>query len=269
MLTACLCAYWPTDAYGAIQTDASGNVRAALAYNETSPYRHVKDLGLAIVRDGQRVYDQAVTAVGCVEPTCLPARSGRAVSVRDLDGDGEPEVVVDLFWGGTHCCHIAKIFAFDGTGYRLALERNWGDPHYDLTDLNGDTVPELVGRDGRFSGDFTGHAGTGWPVMIWRYAGGRLHDVTREFPEKMEADGDYWLKQYFRTRRTSPSTGDGGLGLLAAWAGNEYRLGRRADTLRTLRQLLRVGGLEAGPLWLQGRRFIVKLDRLLRAWGYH
>jgi hypothetical protein len=30
--------------------------------------------------------------------------------VRDLDGDGEPEVLVDFYWGGVHCCFYTDVY---------------------------------------------------------------------------------------------------------------------------------------------------------------
>jgi hypothetical protein len=53
--------------------------------------------------------------------------------------------------------------------------------------------------------------------------------------------------------------------MLAAWAADQYRLGRRARALRFVRREVRSGRLRH----MRGRRgFARRLDRQLRRWGY-
>src|SRR5207244_3839241 len=72
----------------------------------------------------------------------------RSVAVRDLDGDAEPEVVLDLYSGGAHCCYSTDIYRYNGSGYSLG-EHAWGDVGYRLADLHRDTqvVPTAWAAD--------------------------------------------------------------------------------------------------------------------------
>ena len=71
--------------------------------------------------------------------------------LRDLDGDREPEVIVDLFTGGAHCCSVSAIYSFaEGSGKYAPLRHNWRDAGYRLQDLRDDGKLELRTRDARF-----------------------------------------------------------------------------------------------------------------------
>jgi virginiamycin B lyase len=52
--------------------------------------------------------------------------ASNAVTVRDLDGDGEPEVMLTLNWGGPHCCSWSRIYRYDALRRRyVAVEHFW------------------------------------------------------------------------------------------------------------------------------------------------
>ena len=73
------------------------------------------------MRDGLTLVDRAV-GPGCPEEPCGVVPSGIAakqdsIRLRDLDADREPEVIVDLFTGGAHCCAFSTIYTFvEGSG---------------------------------------------------------------------------------------------------------------------------------------------------------
>ena len=74
--------------------------------------------------------------------------------MRDLDGDHEPEVVLDLFWGGAHCCWWTRVYRLDrARGTYVPLNHWWGDAkaRSRLRDLDHDGVPEFVAADDRFT----------------------------------------------------------------------------------------------------------------------
>src|SRR5687768_274524 len=88
-----------------VETATNGNVTAELSYRETVDFR------VKITRDGAVLYDRAIG--GRCEEFCMPTESaltGKHVGFRDLDGVGEPEVIVDVHSGGTSCCVL--VFAF-------------------------------------------------------------------------------------------------------------------------------------------------------------
>lgn len=246
-------------AAGEQQSSSSGQVRATFFYYEASEVGF-EDLWLTIDRAGLTAYDELVRARYCEEPWCYPASIDRnSVHVRDLDGDDEPEVLLDLFTGGAHCCFVTQIFSFDGFGYRKAREHNWGDPGYRLSDLDADGSPELRTADPRFAYRFAAYAFSRFPLKILRWRDGRLVNVTRRFPALIRRDAKRWMRTY-RRARIEPQ------GALAAWAADQYSLGRRAKALRVVRREIRSGKLRTMP---GSSRFARKLDRKLRRWGYY
>ena len=89
---------------------------------------------LTITRQGQQLYSQPIVSRYCrgCELEHLPGRP--ALQVADLEGNGQPDAVVELNTGGTHCCTIVQVLSYDpGTmAYRLS-ERDFGDPGALLT----------------------------------------------------------------------------------------------------------------------------------------
>src|SRR5689334_10353576 len=81
-----------------------------------------------------------------------PTGAGFAgLSVKDLDGDGEPEVLVDRSDGFTPCCTSeTAILRLDPVaGTYTEVDRHWGET-YRIADVDGDGRPEFLTADQRF-----------------------------------------------------------------------------------------------------------------------
>jgi hypothetical protein len=263
-LVAALVALPAAPAAAAEFTASAGAVSARLTFDQPSEIEYT-NLHLAITRAGAPAFDGPVAVPECPEPFCrpsgLPAGSS-ALGVRDLDGDGEPEVMVDVFTGGAHCCSVSWILRWTGAGY-AAVSRNWADPGYRLQDLGGDGALEFRTGDARFAYAFTAYAYSAFPVMIVAYRQGVFRDVTRRHKAVVSADARRQLREYVKRRR-----GEFSLGVLAAWTADQYMLGRRRAAHRFLEAERRAGRLRS-PAGLKGRgAYIRELERRLRAWGY-
>jgi hypothetical protein len=212
---------------------------------------------------------------GCKEgEACgyLPAFSGageKSIATRDLDGDGEPEVLVALYSGGAHCCTISTIWGFDAaTGAYTRLRHNWLDAGYRLRDVGRDGTLEFDSRDARFAFAFAPYAFSWLPVQVYRWRDGKLVDVTRKFPKLLRRDAKRAFRTYRRVRREKDANVRG---VLAGYAADKYRLGQRRRANRALRRALRRGDLDkayafdSGPF---GRKYIKRLKRLLKRYGY-
>jgi hypothetical protein len=245
------------------QTASFGTVSATFTFRGKFPkFSHQT---LKIVRAGVVAYDQAVTDPACGK-LCGPASTSAAhvsVQVLDLEGNGEPDVVLDLYSGGASCCLIDQVFSYDaGTMTYTATSRNFGDFGAALKDLNHDGRDEFVSADPSFKYTFTDGAASGEPIQIFDFAAGRFADVTRSYPARIAKDAARWLRAFKHNLRD-------GVGVLAAWAADEDLLGHSSQVNAYLRRELKAGKLRSavGPN-LGGEHFITHLRRFLEKHGY-
>lgn len=252
-------------------TARAGAVVAKLRYHSPESYSWVTDR-LTITRDGKKLVDRKPRPKACRPNVCgpTPGYGERPIVARDLDADGEPEVVYTSFWGGAHCCTIGQVYRYDARrhDYR-SVSRNFGDPGYRLRDLEGDGRVEWMSADWRFDYEFASYAASGQPIQIWHFRHGRFRDVTNRYPGRIRRDGRAWWRRYRRIRHRHDGEQ---CGQVAAWAADKYRLGRRRQALRILHREARRGNLERRRSEFDparhGRKFVRRLDRFLRRRGY-
>jgi hypothetical protein len=87
-------------------------VSARLTYDQTGD--GFSNVRLAILRASAPLLDYAV-GEACPQ-LCLirPGGAGtrRSIEIRQLDGDSEPEVILDINTGGAHCCDWAYVYSY-------------------------------------------------------------------------------------------------------------------------------------------------------------
>lgn len=187
---------------------------------------------------------------------------------RDLDADGEPEIVLDTYSGGAHCCTRTRVFRWLPARRAYATTTHgWGNLGYRAKNLDGRGRVELVSGDDRFAYAFTSFAGSYFPMRIWHFEGGRFRDVTRRFPGQVEIDA----RTLWRTYTTDPFARADPRGVLAAWLAEQYLLGRGEASWSALEAAYRRG--ELGPAaelagWPQGRAYLRAVEAFLRKLGY-
>jgi hypothetical protein len=249
----------PAAAHATTETASLGATSATFTYEKTGDFTYT-GMKLTVTRAGAVAFDGVATTPECEDPYCAPAGvvSGSSLKVADLDGDGEPEVLVDLYTGGAHCCTVTEILRWNGTAYRTAT-RNFADFGYTLD------AGTFVTGDPRFAYAFASFADSAFPVRLLTFGAAGWRDVTRAHRATLTADAARWLKEY-RKRRS----GTVALGVLAAWVADEDRLGAtaRAKADRYLTAELRAGRLKAEQGWPHGKTYISMLRRRLKAWGY-
>ena len=247
-------------------TKSSGTVSATLSWK--SGEFAVSRPRLEVSRAGVVVTDVSVADAckSCVLFTDAPGEAFTILHVDDLDADGEPEVLFDVYSGGAHCCVTTRFFTYrpQSNSYRRARSQYWGNAGYEVEDLDGDGRLELSGRDDVFAFAFSSYAASAFPPKILRYernAGSgtsTLTDVTRRFPAVIRADAARLLRKIRRAQAVR------GLfeiqGAIAAYVGDQYLLGRgsvgKVELARARRRGLTTPGFET------------RLLRFLRRTGY-
>ena len=207
-----------------VETATSGQVQAQLSYTKNGDFDY-NNVRIKITRGGTTVLDEAVPGP-CQD--CQPMPAGHAetssLTLKDLDKDGEPEAIVDLFTGGAHCCLDSVIYGYNaGSNTYGHLLQDWRDPGYTLTDLNHDGRPEFRSSDALFAYRFSAYVFSAFPIQIWHYQAGRMIDVTRSFPKLIKNDAKLQLRFYksARGKKDLDVRGD-----LAAYTADEYLLGK-------------------------------------------
>lgn len=239
-------------------TASSGSTTATASYRATAGvYPAASGVALTITRAGAVLIRTRID----LAPDVWPGHG--FLHVADLERSGSPDVVVDLYTGGEHCCSIVRIYRFDpARANYTSVQRDFWDPGTRLEMIDGGYV--FVSADSRFEYEFTSFAYSGDPLQIWRLTAGRFVDVTRSFRARISRDAERWWSSYLASRRRGL-----GLGFLAAWAGDEELLGRGSLVTATLAAQNAAGFLRSGDGASRGgAAFIAELTKLLRRDGY-
>jgi hypothetical protein len=184
------------------------------------------------------------------------------LKVSDIQGNGSPDVILDLYSGGAHCCAILQVYRYDpGSGGYTIFQRDFGDPGVNLERLGG--AYEFLSADDRFAYAFAAFAFSGLPVQIWSLGAHGFVNVTRRFPALIAADAARQYHDYLANRKQGF-----GLGFIAAWAADEDLLGHGALVAKTLAAQNREGGLRSADGLAHGSGFIASLQRFLAKYGY-
>jgi hypothetical protein len=259
-----------------VETATDGTVTAELSYVKRERGRNgfrfieYRDFRVKITRAGVVVYDQPV-GEPC-DQFCTPTESaltGKHVGLRDLNADGEPEAIVDLFTGGASCCVLVLAYGYDATAntYRRAELDSGGG--FVVRDPDSDGVPELVGDDFRFRGLFTCGACGPRPIRIWHHSLRRFEVVTTEFPGRIRQHARRMRRFYARVRRRDEAAFV--KGALTPLAADLCLLDRCGRGFRIVRAAIRRGELvrrsvfDVSPL---GTNYLRALKRFLRRTGY-
>lgn len=221
---------------------------------------------LTIRRHATVVLDGRVPPFSHMFTTMLPlsAHGGKPVVVRDLDGDGEPEVLLDFFWGGAHCCWWSRLYRWSAEpGRYRGFAHLWGDLSYRIRDLDGDGHAELVTGDDRFAYAFASFADSGFPVRIFTYRDGRLRETTRTYPGLVREDAARQWSLFRRARGRRAVRG-----VLAAWTADECLLGRCGTAFARLRRLGAALSSRLEQERTSNAAYLQKLRAFLRETGY-
>ena len=255
-------------ALAATQTAQSGAVSATFTF--TGSYPNYAGLHLSIAQGGTVFYNQPVVSGVCGKYCApgSPSGKGSSVHVLDLEHNGQPDVVLDLYSGGAHCCSIEQIFSFDpGTMTYVMTQHNFGDPGEEIVDLGQNGHLEFLTADDSFAYEFTDYAASGLPIQILTFSGRRFVNVTRHYPKLIARDAAGWMKAFnSMAKQHYPDS----VGVVAAWAADEELLGHGKLVNRFLSRQVALGHLNSAlsPEEPGGAKFVANLRRFMRRHGY-
>jgi hypothetical protein len=257
----------PASALATTQVALGGDVVARLSYQGQLP--RFSHLSLSIKRDGKQLYQQPITSRDCGDECQLSiVPSQKAVQVVDFAGNGEPDVLVSLYTGGAHCCSVAQVFTYDAkSGSYTLAEHDFGDPGYRLERLSSAGTREFVTADDSFADAFTDFADSGLPVQVLQLQGRSFDDVTDQFPGLIKADAKQWIVAFHHMARSHYQDS---VGVAAAWAADEYRIGKVKQAKAFLVAQARAGRLNSPlePASAGNMHFVRHLEAFLQRHGY-
>ena len=91
----------------------------------------------------------------------------------DINGDGYPDVVVETFSGGAHCCFGTQVFSLRPGAAALILHKPESNAGGTFEDLNADSISEFVTYDDSFAYQYCPYAAGVLVKVILAYEPGR------------------------------------------------------------------------------------------------
>jgi len=120
--------------------------------------------------------------------------------LRDINGDGIPEIFTDEYWGGNQCCSEFRIYSLQKPAKILAniipsIYRLYMD------DLDGDSVAEVTHFDAHWVGWKTEDKFEfPYPKIIWKWDGDSMRVANYKFADSILVDTlSDGSKKYLRT----------------------------------------------------------------------
>lgn len=242
-LCACSLLAAPEPAWALEEAASLGTVRAVLSYEAVEGSVANNSTSLTIFREEHPLLSESLILSGQPETKPTSPEGGGNVQLRELEGKGEPAVLVELSNGGNICCRYTRVYSYQGSSNSYsALTFKWlGFSKPAWRELNHDGTVEAIDGDGRFRYRFACGGCSPYPILVWAFREGHFVNVTRDYPtivsKQAAALRQQYVKQrgsrYFRDVR----------GVLAAYIADEYLLGNGAVGWRLVGDAARGGYL--------------------------
>jgi hypothetical protein len=242
----------------------SGETSATLTYTTYGPYNARGRFSLAITRRNQvfTVYPARTAPGGPFANPVVEIGRNAPLTVRDLDGNGEPEVIVTVNTAADTCTCIDFIYSFDQATnkYTYSTFEYLGSQ---LRAIGPRGLPEFVTEDQSFRCVFASCVASWDPVRIMRFIHGRVVNETGQHLDLvLEERESIWS---LISKPTHKGAGSEVNGLLASWLADSCRLPHEcAAAWRRAWHLYRDGRLDPGSGYL----YLQQVRQLLLTNGY-
>ncbi|MGB3200722.1 MAG: hypothetical protein WBA99_07460 [Nodosilinea sp.] len=148
------------------------------------------------------------------------------IELMDLDSNGMPEVVVQTFTGGAHCCLAYTTYSWQDEQFTPIYFGYLDGGGGEFIDLNSDGLMEFVTLDNAFFYSFSSYAGSYPPSVILTYDNGEYRDTTTEFTNYLE---DMAAGMRFTIEDPEFANRGDNNGVLAGYVAQSIRLGQYRD----------------------------------------
>lgn len=145
-----------------------------------------------------------------------------SVLLKDLDRNGTPEVIVQSFSGGAHCCTNTLIYNWQNDRFHKTETGQLDGGGGTFKDLNGDGKLEFVSYDQSFLYRFSSYAGSFAPSRIYSFTNGKLIDTTRQYPQFLRSVAWQMYQAFMEHKRDSDREING---ILAGYVAQKALLG--------------------------------------------
>jgi hypothetical protein len=184
------------------------------------PVKVVIDLAKSIESYGQYPFRYQLFYNGVQKSSFSTSTSiSGTVQLKDLTDDRVPEVIVETYSGGAHCCTETTIHGWQQNRF-TTVKTGPLDGGGRFEDVDGDRKVEFVTVDNAFFYAFSSFAGSLPPTRIYQYRPGKLINVTWNYPKFLRSHA--W-QIYQSIRERGPDTDINGA--LAGYVAQKTLLG--------------------------------------------
>lgn len=143
------------------------------------------------------------------------------VSLKDLDNNGNSEVIIKTFSGGAHCCTDITIYTWQ-TNQFIKTETGLLDGEGGVfEDLDGDRKFEFSSSDNSFLYAFSSYAGSFPPSLIYSFNNGKFENVTRRYVKQLKSRAWEMYQAFLENKQKNYEVN----GILAGYVAQKALLG--------------------------------------------
>ena len=139
-------------------------------------------------RDPMGFSDIAIIERNGIESIYIEQASAIAdLSGSDINADGDPEVIIETYSGGAHCCFGTQVYRL-GAAPQLILQKPESNAGGFFEDLNNDDILEFITADDIFAYQYCAYAASPFAKVILQYdsASEEYLPASPRFPEEFQ-----------------------------------------------------------------------------------
>lgn len=144
-----------------------------------------------------------------------------AVELQDLDSNGSPEVIIQTFTGGAHCCMAITTYTWQDAAFKAISFAPLDGGGGQFKDLNQDGNVEFITVDNAFYYAFSSYAGSFPPSIVLTFENGRYVDRTANFTNYLHATAQDMAELVQQNQDNAVDHN----GVLASYVAQKIRLG--------------------------------------------